>query len=94
MLNISCLMKLINGKIESEYLISKLYINIPQRPTRYYNFLMLKYFSVNYANFDPFRRICNEFNKLYNLIDFNLNINYVKRNIILYLNCNNRSLNV
>ena len=39
--------------------------------TRYYNFINIKYYTTNYANLDPLRRICNDFNNLYLHIDFN-----------------------
>ena len=37
------------------------------------------YYTTNYANFDPFGRICNDFNNLYLHIDFNKNLEYINK---------------
>ena len=71
MLNAVFHLKLINGVINSQFLRENIYIRVPARPTRYYNFINIKYYTTNYANFDPFRRICNDFNNYYLHIDFN-----------------------
>lgn len=86
MLNVSFLHKLINGEICSEFLLSKVTFNVPQRPTRYFNPLYVPFFRQNYVDADPFIRMSNDFNDLYNVIDFSVNVNIIKRNIILYLN--------
>ena len=46
-----------------------------------YNFINIKYYAINYANFSPFHRICSDFNKL-----FNKNLESIKKAIILQLN--------
>lgn len=86
MLNISFLLNLINGNLSSEYLISRIHINIPHRQSRFFQFLIVKYYRTNYANSDPFRRLCIEFNQFFHIIDFNKSIDVVKRDLILYLN--------
>ena len=83
MLNAVFLLKLINGVINSKFLLDKLYIRVPDRPTRYYNFINLKYYTINYANFDTFRRICNDFNSLYPHRDFNKSLESV--NLLFYI---------
>lgn len=86
MLNVTFLLNLINGDVRSELLLSRISFNVPQRPSRYFSILHLQYFRENYANSEPFRKICCDFNKLYTLIDFSSNVNLVKNNIIQFLN--------
>lgn len=86
MLNVTFLLNLINGNLHSEFLLSKISFNVPHRSSRYYEFLIVKYFTTNYANSDPFRRICIEFNKLYHVIDIHKSVNAVKNDVIFYLN--------
>lgn len=86
MLNVTFVMKLINGDVISDFLLSNISFNIPQRFTRYFTPLYLPAFHTNYANSDPFRRLCRNFNEYYHLIDFSLNVFVIKRKIILSLN--------
>ena len=79
MLNAVFFLNLINGVINSQFLLKKLFIRVSVRPTKYYNFINIKYYTTNYSNDDPFRRICNDFNILYPNIDFNKNLNSVKK---------------
>ena len=69
MLNALFLLKLINGVINSKFVLDKLYIRVPDLSTRYYKFINFKYYTMYYANFVPFRRICNDFNNIYPHID-------------------------
>lgn len=89
MLNATFLLKLLNGSLKSELLLSKININVPIRSLRHYNLLSIKYYCTNYANFDPFRRICDQFNLLYPFIDFNKSLHLVKNDIIFHLNALN-----
>ena len=86
MLNISFLINLINGHISSSFLLDNISLNVPQRLTRFYSPLAIPFYRPKYADADPFRRVCSDFNDLYNLIDFSLQANIVKRKIILFLN--------
>lgn len=86
MLNVSFLINLINGHICSSFLLDNISLNVPQRLTRFYSPLAIPFYRPKYADADPFRRVCSDFNDLYNLIDFSLQANIVKRNIILFLN--------
>ena len=72
-LNAVFLLKLIIGVINSQLLLEKLYIRVPVRPTRYYNFINTKYYTTNYANFDQFRSICNDFQSVKKAIILDLN---------------------
>lgn len=86
MLNVTFVLKLLKGFIDSEFLLGKLNLYIPAYSTRNYEFLRLSTFQTNYAKADPFRKICEEFNQLYFAVDFNKNLDAVKRDIILHLN--------
>lgn len=86
MLNVSFLFNLINGVVNSTFLLQNILFNVPQRPTRNFQPLSIQYFRQNFANADPFRRICNQFNDLSALFDFCSNVDSVKRNIIIHLN--------
>lgn len=86
MLNVSFIINLINGDVCSEFLLQNLSINVPQRLLRNYDPLHVRAYRTNYANADPLRRLCVNFNELYNFIDFSTNVHIIKRNIILFLN--------
>lgn len=86
MLNVSFIVNLINGDVYSEYLLNNVSFNVPQRPTRNYIPLFMQFVRENYADAEPFRRICRDFNELYNLVDFSVNLNIIKRNIVIFLN--------
>lgn len=86
MLNVTFLLNVINGDVCSEFILRNIVFNIPQRQTRYFQPLSIPYFRSNYANADPLRRICVNLNDLYQYIDWSLNINVIKRNIVIFLN--------
>lgn len=86
MLNISFLLNVINGDVCAGFLINNISFNIPLRPTRHFSPLSVNICKTNYANADPLTRMSKEFNNLFNLIDFNVNLNLIKSNIIIFLN--------
>lgn len=86
MLNISFLMNVFNGEVDSGFLLNRIQINVPFRNSRNYAFLNVNYFRTNYLNNDPFRRLCVQFNSCYSIIDFSDSKDSLKRNIILHLN--------
>lgn len=86
MLNVSFLVNLLNGNVSSNFLLSKISLNVPQRTLRFNHPLYVKTFRTNYEMADPFRKLCCCFNEMFNFIDFSLNIYVIKRNIILSLN--------
>lgn len=86
MLNVSFILKLINGDICSSFLLHNISFRVPHRPSRHFELLSINFFRSNYANADPFRRMCSQFNKFYKIIDFSLNANVIKRKIIVLLN--------
>lgn len=86
MLSISFLLGLIRGDVDSEFLLGRINFCVPTRPTRNFQLLNLKYYRSVYANNDCFRRICENFNKCYHIINISESNDVVKRKIILHLN--------
>ena len=86
MLNSITIFKIINGDVRSDFLLARIAINIPSRPSRNFNLLYLSFRRSNYASFDPLRRMCSDFNDLYEFIDFSGVATSMKSNIIAYLN--------
>lgn len=86
MLNVSFLMNLIEGNVNSEFLLSNITFKVPVRSLRYFEPLHIQYYQSNHANADPFRRLCANFNELHDFIDFSTSIDVVKNNIIRFLN--------
>ena len=86
MLKVSFMINLIQGEVCSEFLVNKILFNVPQRFVRHSEPLNVQFFRSNYALADPFRRICCDFNKLFQFIDFSLSQNVIKVRIISYLN--------
>lgn len=86
MMNVTFIVKLINGDVISEFLINNLFFNVPQRSTRFFIPLHIPFFRQNYADADPLIRMSSDFNNFYNYIDFSVNVNVIKRKIILSLN--------
>ena len=85
MLNTVMVLKVLNGDVSSDYIISKIKINVPFRPTRYYQFLHIDFQRTRYASVEPIRRMCIDFNSLYHIIDFGVGIDTIKSRIISYL---------
>lgn len=86
MLNVTFLINIMQGKIISDFILNRIYINVPLRPSRNYQLFQINYFTSNYANNDPLRRLFVEFNKFYSLIDLSEKRDSVKRKLILHLN--------
>lgn len=86
MLNTLTMLRIVNGDLRSEYLLSKVLINVPFRPTRYYNPLHICFQRSNYAEADPLRRMCSQFNALYQFIDFSKSLDSIKSELIEHLN--------
>ena len=86
MLNVSFMFNVLKGDICAGFLINEISFNVPQRPSRYFLPLCLKYHRSNYSDADPLRRMCIQFNKLYTIIDFSLSLYDLKKNIISHLN--------
>ena len=87
-MNIKFVINLVNGSINSEFLLRKIEFAVPIRSSRNFIPLKIKYFRTNYANFDPMRYTCNQFNIFYPYIDFSVNPIRIKRSILNLLNNN------
>ena len=61
---------LIRGDDDSEFLLSRLKLNVPVLPTRNFELSSLKYYRSDYESYDPFRRACKTFNECYQVADF------------------------
>lgn len=86
MLNISFMVKLLNGYICCEFLVNSVKINVPCRNTRHYIPFFVPLCRSNYTISNPFTRICRQYNDLSDFVDFSLSLNIIKNKIILYLN--------
>lgn len=86
MLNVTFIFNIINGNVSCGFLINDILFNVPQRPSRNFALLSVPFSRANYANADPLRRMCKEFNKMYKFIDFSLCPVSIKNNILIYLN--------
>ena len=64
MLSVTFLQKLINGEINSPFLLNKLYFNVPTR-TRYFAPLRLDRCLTNFAANQPFQVLCQHYNNYY-----------------------------
>lgn len=86
MLNSCTIFKIINGDVRSTFLLARIAINVPLRPSRNFSPIYLSFQRSNYASFDPLRRMCSDFNDLYEFIDFSRVLPSMKSNMIAYLN--------
>jgi len=85
LLNVCFVFNVLNGSTNSSSILNFIRINIPSRPSRYYTFIKLSYYTKNYLNFNPLRIACNDFNELYDLIDFSLSSFQLKKIILEHL---------
>lgn len=82
MLDICFMVKLINGEINSPYLISNLKFNVPFRVSRNFVPLNLPAIKFNYEELNPIFKLCKNFNKYYNLFSITDSIFSIKRSIL------------
>ena len=86
MLNTMFVLKTLNGEVDSEFIVGKLYLHIPFYNTRHYKLIYVEFFRTGYGCANPIRRMSCDFNSLYEFIDFSKSISIIKSNIIAYLN--------
>ena len=86
-LNVSFLLKLLQGEIDSSSLLGRVEFAVPRRVQRHFEPIYLKTCTVNYLEFNAFRSICKDFNRYYFLFSFNGAPDQVKSRIVQYLNC-------
>lgn len=85
MLNVCWIYKLIHGLVDSPYLLSKIYFNIPLRPRRSFELLFMNFCRTNYLQNEPLRSACGDFNYVSEVISFNETLYSIKLKILDYL---------
>ena len=86
MLNTMMVLKILNGNIPSDFLISSIRINVPVRSSRHYQLLYVDFHRTNYSMGDSLSKMCIDFNSVYSNVDFCLSVEQIKSNIIVFLN--------
>lgn len=76
------IIKLINGQVDSTFLLSKIRFNIPSRATRNFRPLKLSISRSNYDYYNPVRTLCLLYNDLFIHLPFFEPLNKVKKYII------------
>lgn len=76
------IIKLINGQVDSKFLLSKISFNIPSRVTRNFRPLHLSISRSNYDYYNPFRALCLLYNDLSIYLPFFEPLTKVKNYII------------
>ena len=84
--NVVFLHKLLSGDINSPMLLGRVKINVPQRSQRRYVPIWLDVCVTNYADNEPFRSICKDYNKLYHCVCASQSITDLKSSVIVHLN--------
>ena len=79
-------LKILNGNIPSDFLISSIRINVPFNYSRYYQLLYTDFYRTNYSMGEPLSKICVDFNSVYCNVDFGMSLEVIKSRIILFLN--------
>jgi len=85
MLGITFIRNPIHGDVESPELLGRLHFNVPNRFTRNCISLVLNHCISNYAMHEPFRVLCNDYNRLYHLISTTDSLPIFKSIILSYL---------
>ncbi|XP_075150995.1 uncharacterized protein LOC142225106 [Haematobia irritans] len=83
MLDILFIVKLVNGMIDSDFLIGHLNFVVPSRPMRHFLPLRLPLFKYNYEANSPLNRLIIEFNHSFNLFSLTDSISCIKRAILM-----------
>lgn len=82
MLCVVFMSKLINGDIDSIYLLNRIKFNVPLRNSRHFIPIKLPTFKNNYELYNPFNNLCRVYNKNSNIIISNQSIYQIKRAIL------------
>ena len=80
------MIKLINGDIDSPFLLSRINFHIPSRNLRMFAPIKMNNYRRNFLNNNPFMLMCKHFNDLSSKVDYSLSYFVVKKEIIIYLN--------
>lgn len=86
MLDIVFMVKLVNGEIDSPFLVSELSFVVPRPTSRYFIPLKLHTVKYNYEAFNPFYNLCKKYNDMYFLFSSADSLNMIKRSILYNYN--------
>ena len=86
MLGIVFVNNLINGNVDSCYLLKNISFNVPTRVSRYFMPLKVDFFRSNFLCNEPLRRMCEDFNKYYSFFSIGDNSYVVKKTLLWHLN--------
>ncbi|XP_055533512.1 uncharacterized protein LOC129723356 isoform X2 [Wyeomyia smithii] len=64
--------KLLSGEIDAPNILAQINVNVPYRNLRLRNFLRLPFHRTEYGQNEPIRAICDVFNNVFYLFDFNV----------------------
>lgn len=78
---------ILNNRIDSESILSKISFNAPRRGLRDFRLLRIPHHSTNYGQHEPITNICRIFNQFYDDFDFNINRDHFKN--LIYGRFNN-----
>lgn len=84
--------KLLKNDVDSPNLLSKLQINVPLRPTRSFTLLRPNRHRTNYGLHEPFTAMVYQFNRFYQLFNFNSSSSNFKFKILLSLRRPNQDI--
>lgn len=79
MLGVTFIVKLINGEIDSRFLLGNIDFKVPVRTTRNYIPISTSFCRYNYEEFNPFRCLCVQYNELYHLFSMSDPLHKIKR---------------
>lgn len=72
------------SKIDSNFLLHLIDLYVPYRNLRNFIPVRQKFYILNYLNNEPFSYCINHFNNLFQFVDFNLSVNTIKHNMLIY----------
>lgn len=82
MLGFTFMHKLVNGYIDSHFLLNLINFNIPMRPSRHFIPLKLNFCKHKYETFNPLNRLSKLYNDNFNVVSDVSSINLIKRAIL------------
>ena len=82
MLGVTFMVKLVNGDIDSKFLLSQLHFNVPMRPSRQFVPLKLSLCKFKYQSVNPVNRLSKLYNEQFKLISSTYSITLIKRAIL------------
>ena len=83
MLSVVFMIKLINGDIDSSFLLSRINFHIPSRNLRMFAPIKMNNYRSNFLNNNPFMLMCKHFNDLSTKVDYSSSYFIVKKEILI-----------